>query len=264
MATKARPLAVVTGASSGIGLELARLCARNGFDLVIAADEPQIHTPVGELRQLGASVDALQVDLATEDGVAELCDVIGGRAVEALIANAGRGLGHAFLEQEWTAVRRVIDTNVTGTLCLLHKIGRDMQARSRGRILIVGSIAGFMPGTYQAVYNGTKALIDSFAVALRHELKDSGVTVSCLMPGPTETKFFERAGLMDTKVGTDKKQPADEVARAGFEAMMRGEDVVSGFKNKVQAAISHVLPADTVAEMHTRLTKPGTAAPRKS
>ena len=95
-------------------------------------------------------------------------------------------------------MRHVIDTNITGTIYLIQKVGRDMQARGQGRILITGSIAGFMPGSFQAVYNGTKAFIDSFSFALRNELKDSGVTVTCLMPGETDTEFFERADMMDT------------------------------------------------------------------
>jgi short-subunit dehydrogenase len=139
-----------------------------------------------------------------------------------------------------------------------------MRERGSGRILITGSIAGFLPGTFQAVYNGTKALLDSFAFALRAELKDSGVTVTCLMPGATETDFFERADMLDTKVGTKKKQPADEVARIGFAAMMKGEgDVVTGWNNKLRAAIAHILPAGALAEMHRKEAGPGTAQRRK-
>jgi short-subunit dehydrogenase len=195
------------------------------------------------------------------DGVDKLYAAIGGRKVNALLANAGRGLGHAFLDQEFGDVMRVVDTNVTGTLYLIHKVGRDMRARGDGRILITGSIAGFMPGTYQAVYNGTKALLDSFAFALRAELRDSGVTVTCLMPGATETEFFERANLMDTKVGTEKKQPAGEVAKLGFDAMMRGEaEVITGWSNKLRAAIANILPNETLAEQHRKMAEPGSAS----
>ena len=129
----------------------------------------------------------------------------------------------------------------------------------RGRILITGSIAGFMPGTYQAVYNGTKAMLDSFSFALRHELKDTGVTVTCLMPGPTETEFFERADMLDTKVGQAKKDDPADVARIGFDAMMKGQgDVVSGWKNKLQSAIATVTPSGVMAEMHRGMAEPGT------
>src|SRR4051812_19538920 len=259
MATQARPLAIITGASTGIGFELAKLCGERGFNLVVAADEPQIEQAAQRLRATGAAVEALQVDLATTEGVDQLVATIGGRPVAALLANAGRGLGHAFLDQDWVQIRRVIDTNVTGTLYLIQQIGRQMRQSGTGRILIVGSIAGFMPGTFQAVYNGTKALLDSFSFALRAELADSGVTVTCLMPGATETEFFERADMLDTKLGTEKKQPPEEVAKVGFEAMMRGDgDVVSGWQNKLQAAIAHVTPSKVLAEMHRKQAAPGT------
>jgi short-subunit dehydrogenase len=261
MTTESRPFAIVTGASSGIGYELAAICAQRGFDLLIAADEPQIQDAATMLRSLGASVEALEVDLATIDGVDQLYAATQGRPVSALLANAGRGLGRAFLDQDFAQVRRVIDTNVTGTVYLLQKVGRDMRAQAQGRILITGSIAGFMPGTFQAVYNGTKAFLDSFSYALRAELKDSGVTVTCLMPGATETEFFERADLMDTKVGTAKKQPPDEVAKVGFEAMMKGDgDVVAGWSNKLRAAIAHLVPAGVLAEQHRKQAAPGTAS----
>ncbi|HYZ23566.1 MAG TPA: SDR family NAD(P)-dependent oxidoreductase, partial [Rhodopila sp.] len=180
-----RPLAVVTGASTGIGYELAKCCARNGFDLVVCADEPAIDDAAAQFRAFGGSAEAVQADLSTTDGVDKLYTALSGRPVEALLANAGRGLGRAFLDQDWNAVRSVIDTNVTGTVCLIQKIGRDMRRNRRGRILITGSIAGFMPGTYQAVYNASKAFLDSFAFALRHEVAGDGITVTCLMPGAT-------------------------------------------------------------------------------
>jgi short-subunit dehydrogenase len=260
MATQSRPLAMITGASTGIGFELAKLAAANGFDLLIVADEPAIHEAAATLRTSSASVESVEADLATLDGVDKLCAAANGRHVSALFANAGRGLGRAFLDQDFTEVRRVIDTNVTGTLYLIQNVGREMRSRGHGRILITGSIAGFMPGTYQAVYNGTKALLDSFSFALRHELKDSGVTVTCLMPGATDTDFFERADMLDTKVGTDEKQPPHEVAKVGFEAMMRGDgDVVAGWKNKLQVAISRVVSSDAMAEQHRKMAEPGTA-----
>jgi short-subunit dehydrogenase len=262
MTDTTRPLAIVTGASTGIGYELAKCCAENGFDLVVAADEAKIETAATEFRQLGATVLAVVADLATVEGVDTLLAQVAAqnRPVSALLANAGRGLGRGFLDQDWGDIRRVIDTNVTGTLYLIQKIGRQMRERGAGRILITGSIAGFMPGTYQAVYNGTKALLDSFSFALRHELKDSGVTVSCLMPGATETDFFERADMLDTKVGTAKKDDPAKVAKDGFDAMMAGKgEVVSGWQNKLQAAIAHVLPADVTAEMHRSMAAPGTA-----
>jgi short-subunit dehydrogenase len=261
MGTTARPLAVITGASTGIGYELARICGEKGFNLIVAADEPGIENAALDFRRTGATVDVLEVDLGATEGVEKLIAAIAGRPVDALIANAGRGLGRAFLDQDWTQVRRVIDTNVTGTLYLVQNVGRTMRDRGAGRILIVGSIAGFMPGTFQAVYNGTKALLDSFSFALRAELANTGVTVTCLMPGATETEFFERADMLDTKIGAGKKQPASEVAQTGFEAMMRGDgDVVAGWQNKLQAAIAHILPSGVLAEAHRKQAAPGSAS----
>lgn len=252
-----RPLAVVTGASTGIGYELAKCCGENGFDLVIAANEPAIEDAAKQLRHLNVEVDALQCDLATLDGVDALYDALHGRPVHALLANAGHGLGDAFLDQNFAEARHVVDTNITGTIYLLQKVGRDMRAQRQGRILITGSIAGFIPGTFSAVYNGTKAFIDSFSHALRAELKDSGVTVTCLMPGATDTEFFERARMMNTKVGQEKKDDPAEVARIGYEAMMNGEgDVVSGWKNKLQSAIASVTPAGILAEQHRKQAEP--------
>ena len=249
MPTPARPFAVVTGASSGIGFELAKLCGAHGYDLLIAANEPGIEKAAADLGSTGAAVESVVADLATTDGVDQLYAAIQNRPVAALLANAGRGLGRAFLQQEFHQIRHIIDTNVTGTLYLIHKVGRDMRDRGEGRILITGSIAGFMPGTYQAVYNGAKALLDAFSFALRAELEHSGVTVTCLMPGATETDFFERAAMLYTKVGATKKQPAAEVAQIGFEAMLRGDgDVVAGWTNKLRAAIAHLAPSGFPAE----------------
>jgi short-subunit dehydrogenase len=198
--------------------------------------------------------------LATTEGVDRLYAATKGRPVDALLANAGRGLGHAFLDQDFGKARAVIDTNVMGTIYLIHKIGNDMRRRNSGRILITGSIAGFIPGSFQAVYNGTKAFLNSFSFALREELKNTDITVTCLMPGATDTRFFERADMMDTAVGTaDKDDPAD-VAKTGFDAMMRGDgDVVSGMKNKVQSAIANVTPAGILAKQHRKMAEPGTA-----
>jgi uncharacterized protein len=260
MSVNARPLAVVTGASAGIGYELARICAENGFDLVIAADQAKINQAAQDFRQLGVEVQAIEADLAKRDGVEKLYAAIGGRPVDALLANAGHGLGQAFLDQDFDEVQHVIDTNITGTIYLIQKVGRDMRARNQGRILIVGSIAGFIPGSFTAVYNGTKAFIDSFSHALRNELKETGITVTCLMPGATETEFFERAGMEDTKVGTQEKDDPADVARDGFEAMMKGEsDVVSGWKNKLQTTLANVTPAAMLAEQHRQMAEPGTA-----
>jgi short-subunit dehydrogenase len=258
MTSNPRPFAIVTGASAGIGYELAKLCAENGYDLLIAADRPDLDEAAQAFRALGVSVDALETDLATLEGVDRLYAAAKGRPVDALLANAGHGLGKGFLDQNFDEVRHVIDTNITGTIYLLQKVARDMKARGEGRILITGSIAGFMPGTYQAVYNGTKAFIDSFSFALRAELKGTGVTVTCLMPGATETDFFERADMLDTKVGQQEKDDPADVAKTGFDAMLRGDgDIVSGWKNKLQTTLATVTPSGMLAEQHRKLAEPG-------
>jgi uncharacterized protein len=255
-----RSFAIVTGASTGIGFELAKRCAKEGYDLLIAADEPEIEQAAASLRELGTQVEALQADLATTEGVDKLYSAAKGRQVDALLANAGRGLGHAFLDQDFDKARRVVDTNITGTVYLIHKVGNDMRRRNSGRILIVGSIAGFTPGSFQAIYNGTKAFLNSFSFALREELRDTKVTVTCLMPGATETEFFRRAEMLDTAVGTEDKDDPAKVANDGFDAMIKGEgDVVSGFKNKIQTAAANVTPAGVLASQHRKMAEPGTA-----
>lgn len=253
--------AVVTGASSGIGLELARVALSHGVDLLICSDGADIHDRASELAADGRrTVEAVQADLATTTGVDQLHEraLATGRPVDLLFANAGRGLGKGFLDQDWHDIQRVIDTNVTGTVYLLHRFVNDMRRQGWGRVLITGSIAGLMPGTYQAVYNGTKAFVDSFAYALRHEVADDGVSVTCLMPGPTDTDFFETAELTDTKVGTDEKDDPAMVARVGYEAMMRGDGhEVAGWANKLQAMMTRFIGDDRLAEMHKSMAEPG-------
>jgi uncharacterized protein len=255
-----RPFAIVTGASTGIGFELAKRCAQEGYDLLIAADEPEIEQAAAALRQGDTEVAAVRADLATTEGVDKLYSAAKGRPVDALLANAGRGLGHAFLDQNFEKAQRVVDTNITGTVYLIHKVGNDMRRRNSGKILIVGSVAGFTPGSFQAVYNGTKAFLNSFSFALLEELRDSKVTVTCLMPGATETEFFRRAEMLDTAVGSAEKDDPVKVANDGFDAMIKGEgDVVSGFRNKIQTTAANVTPAGVLASQHRKMAEPGTA-----
>jgi len=254
--------AIVTGASTGIGLELARCCAKDGYDLLIAADEAAIEDAASLLRQVrgAANIQALEADLATMEGVDKLVAAAARRPVDLLIANAGRGLGDAFLDQEFGKIRKVIDTNVLGTTYLLHKVVGEMRNSNEGRVLITGSIAGFTPGSFQAVYNASKAYLNSLSFALREELSDTNITVTCLMPGATETEFFRRADMLDTKVGTDEKDDAAMVAQSGYKAMLKGEsDVVTGMKNKIQSAVANVVPNEMLAKQHRKMAEPGTA-----
>jgi len=253
--------AIITGASSGIGAELAKLAARDGYDLLVVADTPFVDASAG-LQGSGVSVETLETDLATIEGVDRLLEATGGRQIDLLCANAGHGLGRAFLDQDVAEWRHVIDTNITGTVYLLQKVLKPMVARDAGKVLVTGSIAGFIPGSFQAVYNGTKAFVDNFTDAIRNEIKEAkGVTLTTLMPGPVETEFFERGDMMDTSVGVNpnKSDPAD-VARDGWDALMSGKaSVVSGWKNKIQQAVANVTPAAVLAEQHRKMAEPGTA-----
>jgi short-subunit dehydrogenase len=252
-----RKLAIVTGASSGIGLEIAKLAAADGYDLIVAADTPFVEAGPA-LSDFGVQVDELEADLSTKQGVEQLLAKIGDRPVEVLVANAGHGLGHAFLDQAPDEWQHVLDTNVTGTLLLIQPIVRKMVERGEGKVLITGSIAGHMAGSFQAVYNGSKAFVDSFAAALGNEIKDSGVTVTCLKPGATETEFFHRAELDDTKVGQAKKDDPADVAKTGWEAMKSGEPaVIHGLKNKMQVAAAGMMTDATTAKLHRAQAEPG-------
>jgi short-subunit dehydrogenase len=263
--TAQRPLAVVTGASSGIGLELARQFAEHGFDLLVAAEDEGITAAAESLGGgSGASVRPLRTDLATFDGVEQLYHAIqaDGRPVDAIAINAGRGAGGDFTRD--TDLRdelNIIDVNVTSTVHLAKRVLPDMVARRSGKVLFTSSIAATMPGSYQAVYNASKSFVQSFAEAIRNELKDTGVTVTALMPGPTDTRFFERADMEDTKVGAGDKDDPAQVAEQGFNALMAGKDhVVAGsFKNKAQAVAGKFMTDPAKAEMHRRMAEPGSA-----
>jgi len=262
--TTGRPLAVVTGASSGIGYELARQFADHGYDLVIAAENPEIEQAAASLRRDGeTAVQPVQVDLATYEGVEQLHAAITqtGRDVDAIAINAGRGIGGDFTrDTELRDELNVIDLNVTSTVHLAKRVLPEMARRGQGRVLFTSSIAATMPGSFQAVYNASKAFVQSFAEAVRNELKDTGVTVTALMPGPTDTEFFSRAEMEDTKVGAGKKDDPATVAEQGFQALMRGDDhVVAGMKNKVQVAAARVTPDTMKAEQHRKMAEPGSA-----
>jgi len=255
--------AVVTGASSGIGLELAKLFAQNGYDLVIVAEDEGIESAADQLRSLGPMVESVQADLATEDGVEELWERIEemGRPVDAIAINAGVGVGGPFLETDLEEEINLINLNVTGAVHLAKHVVQHMAERGEGKILFTSSIAAEMPAPFEAVYGASKAFLLSFSEALRNELKDTNITVTALQPGPTDTNFFDRACMQDTKVGADKKDDPADVARDGFEALMAGKDhVVAGsFKNKVQSTMAQVTPDKVTAEMHRKLSEPGSA-----
>jgi uncharacterized protein len=261
--TLTRPLAVVTGASSGIGYELAKQFAQNGFDLLVTSTGASIDEAAQAFNKLGANVETAQADLATYEGVERLDQQIKaiGRPVEAIAINAGVGVGGAFVETDLQKELNLIELNVASTVHLAKCVVRDMVNRGAGKILFTSSIVSQMPSPFQAVYAASKAFVHSFSEAIRNELKDTGVTVTALMPGATETNFFHRAGLDNTKVGVQEKDDAAKVAKQGFEALMAGKDSIlaESLKTKVQGAISSILPDTVTAEQNRKLNEPGSA-----
>jgi uncharacterized protein len=257
-----RKLALITGASTGIGFELASIAAEEGYDLLVAANEELINAAAADFGRRDIEVMPVEADLSTRGGVDEMLHQLNGRQIDVLCANAGVGTGGAFLQQDFSNWEHSVNTNITGTIYLLQEVLKQMVQRGEGKVLVTGSIAGYIPGSFNAVYNATKAFIDNFTDALRNELKDQeNITLTTLMPGATDTEFFERAGMLDTQVGADdnKDDPA-KVARDGWDAMMKGEDrIVSGWKNKLQVAASGVVPVGVLAEMHRKMAEPGSA-----
>jgi uncharacterized protein len=254
------PLALVTGASSGIGLALARQLAQRGFDLIIAAEDDELDGAAEELRGHGVAVNPQRVDLSTPDGVTALHRAVtaAGRPLGVAALNVGVGVGGPFVETDLDADLRLVDLNVRSTVHLAKLVLRDMVTVDAGRVLFTSSIAATGPGPFHATYAASKAFVHSLAEAIREELTDSRVTITSLMPGPTDTEFFERAGMEDTMVGSGPKDDPDEVAREGIEALMQGKDhVVAGARrNRVQAGASTLLPGRVASKAQAQQTKP--------
>ena len=258
-----RCLAVVTGASSGIGLELAREFADHGFAVVIASETPEIEAAATQLRSVGAEVTAVQVDLATADGVEELvrrARIAGD--IDALAINAGVGVSGEFAQTDLEAHLNLVDLNVRGAVHLARLLLPDMIARGDGGILFTSSIAAVMPGPYMSTYNASKSFLLSFAEALRVEANDAGVTVTALMPGPTDTNFFHRAGMDDTEIGaSDKKADPAQVAKQAFDALMDGKhEVIAGpVTTKFEGVMAKLSPEEVTAGRHGQMAEPGSA-----
>src|SRR3954451_23256086 len=258
--SQARPLALVTGASSGIGLELAKQFAENGFDLLINAEDDRLDGAATALPATGADVHTVRADLRTPDGVEQVHSAVTatGRPLAAAALNAGVGRGGAFLDIDIDDEVEIIDLNVTSTVRLAKLVLRDMAARDEGRVLITSSIASTMPGSFQPIYNASKSFLQSFAEAVAEELKDTGVTITSLMPGPTDTNFFNRAEMDDTPVGEGKKDDPAQVAAQGFAALMDGKNkiVAGSLKTKAQGALNDVLPDKVKAMAHRQMAEP--------
>lgn len=262
--TAARSFAVVTGGSNGIGRALAAQFAQNGFDVLIAAEDAGVTEVATALSSTGKRVEAIQVDLSTPEGVEKLAETLQsqGRPIDAIAINAGIGVGGEFIETPLDRELEMIDLNVRSTVHLTKRVLPSLVERGQGKVLFTASIAGLMATPYEAVYGATKAFVKSFAAAIRNEVKEKGVTVTTLMPGPTETNFFKRADMMDTQVGTDpQKADADDVALQGFEALMSGRDeIIAGtLQTKLQGSVATLLPEAVTAGQHGAQAKPGSA-----
>lgn len=254
-----RPFAVVTGGSMGIGFALAKQLAIHGHDLLIVAEEEGLAQAAEELRGFNVGVDTLGVDLKTEEGVHAVKERAGGRPIDVLALNAGFGLGGRFVDTDLHRELDMIDLNVRSTVHLAKHVLPDMVARGRGRLLITSSVAAVMPAPFEAVYGATKAFLLMFAESLANELKDSDVTVTAILPGPTDTNFFHRAEMDDTKAGTDPKDDPDEVAKRAYAAMEHGtgKAYVGSLKNKVMGLMADLMPDDFGAAQHRKLSEPG-------
>ena len=237
--------ALITGATSGIGLELARLFAKDNYNLIIVArDEAELATTKDALESTGVDVVTIAKDLFNPNGPFEVYDEVRSKGLEVtvLVNNAGQGMYGLFQDTEIRRELDIIQLNIASLIVLTKSFLKDMLQRGEGKILNTSSIASQAPGPYQSVYHGTKAFVQSFTEALRNEVKDSGITVTALLPGVTDTDFFNKAEMNESKVVQGKMADPADVAKDGFDALMRGDDkVVSGFMNKVQVTLGNVM-----------------------
>lgn len=264
MATSIRPLAVITGASSGIGYELAKQFAQNGYDLIIAAEDPGLEEAARFLRSYSVEVQDVRVDLRNYDEVEELYAAIqaNGSPVDAIAINAGVGIGGAFTETSLQDEFDLIDLNVKSVVHLAKRVIGDMVLQNKGKVLFTASVVSEAPSPFQAVYSASKAFVLNFAGAIRSELKDTGITITALMPGATETNFFHRAGLDDTEIGQSKKDDPADVARDGYEALMRGDDkvIAHSMTSKAMGIMGKLMPDKMNAGMMRGMNEPGSAS----
>src|SRR3954449_5172525 len=263
-ASNPRPLAVVTGASSGIGRELAKQFAEHGFDLIIAAEDVELDDATEELRALGGAVAPVSVDLTKRDDVERLVAAVrgAGRPLDAAALNAGVGHGGPFAETDLEAELGIVELNCASTVHLAKRVVQDMVARGEGKILFTSSVASQAPEPFQTVYAASKAFVQFVALGLREELTDTGVTVTSLLPGPTDTEFFDRADATDTKLGaSDKKDDPALVAKQGFEGLMKGETSVfaGSLASKAMGRLSAITPGPLATKTMRPMTEPGSA-----
>ena len=258
----AQGLAVVTGASNGIGLELAKVLATEGYELIVCAEDARLDGAAQDLTALGAKVTSVKADLATPEGVDELWKVCeaAGQPLEIACINAGVGVGGKFVETDLKEELNIVNLNCAHTVHFAKHVVQQMVPRGAGKILFTASIAGEMVAPREAVYAASKAFVLSFAHSLRYELKDTGVTVTALQPGPTDTEFFHRAGMDDTDAGSKGKHESEpgDVARQGYEALIAGKDHVyaASLKTKIEGAVANLVPGALKGAMHDNMAKP--------
>jgi uncharacterized protein len=257
--TSPRPLALVTGSSSGIGLELAKQLARRGYDIVGVGASTRIHDLGEQISDV--EVVPVQADLATAEGVEQLWEAVQGldRPLDVACLNAGRSLGGAFLDTDLDDELQMLALNVTGQVRLAEHVVRHMAGRGDGRILITTSCSALTPTPYESIYGPTRSFMLSFAEGLREEMKEHGVGVTALLPGATATDFHASAGMGNTKFGSNdwKNDPA-LVAEQGLDALFAGADHVIGGDQatKDDAALNRTLSDPVKAAKFAEASRP--------
>lgn len=254
-------LALITGASSGIGYWLAKELGSRGYDLIVSSASERLNDPMGDFEALGVQVTEVSADLATRQGVKQLWDAVDqlGRPLDVACINAGVGVGGLFWETSLDEELNMVELNCAGTVQLAKYVLKHMVPLNAGRILFTASIAGEMVAPREAVYAATKAFVLSFAHSVRYELRDTNVTVTALQPGPTDTDFFHRAGMDNTEVGQKGKkesQPKD-VAKQGIDALFAGHDHVyaASAKTKIEGMMANAIPGSVKAAMHEKMAR---------
>ena len=252
--------ALITGGTSGIGKELTKLFAKDGYNLIIVArNTGELDATANEFKTAGIDVITIPKDLFNSEAAIELYNEVKGKGIEidVLVNDAGQGLYGKFIDTDTKRELEIIQLNIASLISLTKPFLKDMVARGDGKILNLSSVASKIPGPWQSVYHGTKAFVQSFTEAVRSEIKDSGVTITALLPGATDTDFFHKADMEDSKIlESGMSDPAD-VAKDGYDALMAGDDkVISGFKNKAQVALSNLTPDHLVADMVNKQQEP--------